>query len=233
MRWWLAIVLGVVLVPAAQAQEAAQKLYEALEQKLSKAKALKFDFAIDGFHDREEEVIKWKGTMILADGNRLKVTFAGQEGKSRIHSTIVSDGKTLADQYQFDGKQPELHTSPVEKKLVDRVVGHLSPIGAYFGIINIPREFRDAALLKLSGFKMVGKDKVADRAAVVIEYQFPLTEKELTTTCKLWLDAQTNLPLKRTLEVPDTGKILFRAVEMYSGWELDLKLPEGTFTLPK
>jgi outer membrane lipoprotein-sorting protein len=231
MRWWLAVVVAVVLVPVVQAQEAAQQLYEALAQKLATAKVHKFDFAIDGFHDQSP--IEWKGTMILAAGNRLKITFTEQDGNVQWHNTIVSDGKTLAKEVQFEGRQPTLQTSTVEKKLVDRVAGHLGPIGAYFGIINLPRESRDAALLKLSGFKMTGKDKVGGRDAQIIAYQFPLWEKGLPVRCKLWLHVQTNLPLKRVLEISDQGEAVVRVVETYSEWELEPKLPEGTFTLPK
>jgi outer membrane lipoprotein-sorting protein len=231
MRWLVAMVGWLTVVSAVHAQDAAQKLYDAMEQKLAKAKAHQFNFAIDGFHDNSP--IEWQGTVILADGNRLKVAFTEQDGNFQWHNTIVSDGKTLAEQVQFEGTQPQVRTATVEKMLVDRVVGHLSPIGAYFGIINIPRESRKAALLKLSGFKMAGKEKVGGREANIIAYQFPFGEKDLPTTCKLWLDAQTNLPLKRVLEISDQGKVLFRAVETYSGWELEPKLPEETFMLPK
>jgi hypothetical protein len=225
-------VAALLLLPvsAAQGQDGAQKLYEAMTQKLAKAKAHKFDFEIDGFSGKS--AIKWKGTMILAAGNRLKVIFAGQDGKFQVSSTIVSDGQTLAEQDEYDGK-PGMRTLDVKEMLVDRVIGHLGPIGAYFGIINILRPQKNAGELKLSGFKTVGKDKVGDRDANVIEYQFPYTSKEFPMTCKLWLDEQTNVPLKRIVEAIEDGQVEFRAVETYSGWELDPKLPEGMFALPK
>jgi outer membrane lipoprotein-sorting protein len=220
----LALALLLLPLSAVQAQDAAaaQKLYEAMEQKLAKAKACRFDFEIDGLFT------KLKGTLLLSSGNRLKLTFAGLDGNDKVRNTIVSDGEKLATQYDLDGHS-ETVTTAADEKLVDRTIGWLTKSGAFVAASNIvDSEHRNAAIMKLSGFKMAGKEKVGGREANVVEYQFLVGKEMLPSTCKLWLDAQTNLPVKRIVEISK-----FRVVETYSNWELDPKLPDDTFTLPK
>jgi outer membrane lipoprotein-sorting protein len=231
MRWLIAVAGWVLLAPVALAQDAAQKLYEAMEQKIAKAKAHKFGFDLDALdHD---EAIKIKGTLILATGNRANMSFQGQEGKRSIKGKVVSDGKTMFTQMDLDGK-PEMKTKPVSDKLFTVLVGYLSRTGLFLGFEIMDRENpKDAAELKLSAFKSAGKAKVGSRDANVIEYMLIPPDSKTPASCKLWLDAQTNLPLKRTLEANRDGKLVFRVVETYMQWELDPKLPEGTFTLPK
>jgi outer membrane lipoprotein-sorting protein len=230
MRWLIAVAGWVLLAPVALAQDAAQKLYEAMEQKLAKAKALSLDFDLE---IARGDGIKLKGALILAAGNRFKLTFEGVSLKLKAKSTMVSDGKTLATQRSFDGK-PESRTEPAPEKFSDIFTGHLSRSGVYWGLEDSHRKNpKEASLLKLSGFKMHPKEKVAGAEANVIEYHLTPPEANIDLMCKLWLDVQTNLPLKRTLVASRDSKVILRAVEIYSQWELDAKLPDGTFTLPK
>jgi outer membrane lipoprotein-sorting protein len=231
MRWLIAVVGWVLLAPVALAQDAAQKLYEAMDQKIAKAKAHKISFDLDALdHD---ETIKVKGTVIVAAGNRANMSFQGQEGKRSIKGKLVSDGKTIFTQMDLDGK-PETKTKPVSDKLFATLVSYLSRTGLFVGFETMDRENpKDAAELKLSAFKSAGKEKVGSRDANVIEYTLTPPDGKGPASCKLWLDTQTNLPLKRTLEANRDGKLVFRVAETYAQWELDPKLPDGTFTLPK
>src|SRR5262245_49565980 len=77
------------------AVDTAQKLYEAMEQKLTKAKAYRFDFTLEIMIPDKKDPAKVKGTVILATGNRLKVTGEGDKDKKTI-TVMVSDGKTVA-----------------------------------------------------------------------------------------------------------------------------------------
>jgi outer membrane lipoprotein-sorting protein len=227
MRWWLAAIGCVVLVPAARAQDAAQKLYEAMEQKVAKAKVQKFDFTVDA---SEGGGLKVKGAFILATGNRLKLTFEGTEGKEVIKGMLLSDGKTMLMQAEIQGK-PEMKTKPVPDKLYDIIIRWLPRGGLFPAMENVDRTNpKDAGTIKLSDFKSAGQEKVDGQGANVITYTLTPPDGKEPVTCKLWLDAKTNLPLKRTL---DDGKGKFRVDETYRGWELEPKLPEGTFTLPK
>jgi outer membrane lipoprotein-sorting protein len=231
MRWLIAITGWMLLAPVVQAQEA-QKLYDALEQKLAKARAYRFGFSIEA-QDRDE-ITKAMGTVIVAADNRLKITFMGMVGKRPTKGTIVSDGKMLVSQGEFDGK-PENKSRPASAKLSSATTAMLSRAGLFVAIdaaveAGAPK---DAAELKIMGLTSIGKEKVGDRDANVIEYQLLPAGEKTPATIRLWLDAQTSLPLKRTLEARDSDKVVFRVVETYNQWEIDPKLPDETFTLPK
>jgi outer membrane lipoprotein-sorting protein len=227
------IVLTLLLAPASigQAQDPAQKLYEAMEQKLTKAKAHKIGYEIDGLDGKRP--VKFKGVLILATGNRVKMTLDGADGKRATNVVIVSDGKTGVRRVETDGK-PATYSWRVHEQYSDFLVGYLSRTGLFAGIQLLHRDHPvDPAMWKLSGFKMIGNDKVGNREANGIEYQLNFADAKIVVTCKLWLDAQTNLPLKRILENNDAGKVEEWSTETYSQWELDPKLPDNIFMLPK
>jgi outer membrane lipoprotein-sorting protein len=230
MRWLIIVVGCLVVVPAVQAQDAAQKLYEAMEQKLAEAKAHKFAFEIDGLGDGVP--MKLKGAMILAAGNRLKMTIDGQVGKMPMKTITVSDGKTLAAHGELEGK-PVKTSQPVDDKLFERLASWLPRAGLLLSFERIvSKNHKVPGQLKFDS-KVIGKDKTGGRDALAIEYQFAFPDDKDMMNCKLWVDEQTNLPLKRILEANRDGKLVLRVVETYTQWELDPKLPEGTFTLPK
>ena len=70
--------------------------------------------------------------------------------------------------------------------------------------------------------------------ANLIEYPIDVGGKgNSKLTCKLWLDSQTGLPVKRVVIWTQGEKSITLVTETYSQWELDPKLPEDTFALPK
>jgi outer membrane lipoprotein-sorting protein len=233
MRWWMAIVGCVVFAGAAQAQDAAQKLYESMEKKCSQAKAQKIDFAAE-VTDRPGGQMTIKGSALLATGNRIKMTFEGTEGNRAMKGTVVSDGKMMVMKGEFDGK-PDSKTQPAPEQLYQTLNGWLIRAGLFLAFESGLRQNpKDASELKLSGFKMLAKDKVGGRDANVIEFQMtPAEAKDSVGTCKLWLDTQTNLPLKRTIEVTRNGKSAERITETYAQWEVDPIIADSVFMLPK
>jgi outer membrane lipoprotein-sorting protein len=219
-------------VSTVQAQDGAQKLYEAMAQKLDKAKAYKFSFIMDA--KESERPIKVSGTVVAAAANRLKLTVEGQDGKRQLKGVVVGDGKTLALQFEVDG-QVQLKTRPVHDKFLGTFTGYISRAGMFAAVEGGLRaqDGDPASELQLSGFKLVGKEKVAGRECNVVQDQIARGDAKVSGTGKLWLDTKTNLPLKRTLELNREGKVELRATETYNNWELDSQLPERTFTLPK
>jgi outer membrane lipoprotein-sorting protein len=227
MRWFITIAAVALVVPAARAQDAAQKLFEQMEQKVTKAKAFKFDFDVDAAEGNRP--IKVKGTLILAVGNKLNIHFEGTENGRAIKGSAVSDGKSLAFRMESEGKG-EGKGKATPEKLSETLTGWVARAGLFMGVEQIDRSSpKDPGMLKLGGFKSAGKEKVGDQEANVIEYTITAPDAKEPAVCKLWLDVKTNLPLKRTLEV--SGKV--SVTEMYAHWELDPKLAEDAFTLPK
>jgi outer membrane lipoprotein-sorting protein len=229
-----ALAVTLLLLPnsAAQAQDEAKKLYEAMEQKVAKAKVQKFDFDMDTIGGSDGQ-LKVKGTLIVAAGNRLKVTIAGQQGDFlTFQGIVVSDGKVLVYKGESNGKPDETRSTPVADTMSEVVSGWLARAGLFVALDQVEKSKpKEPGSVQLANFKILGKEKVDGRDSNVISYVLtPGDGKKETATCKLWLDVQTNLPLKRVTEA-NNGK--FRSVEMYRGWEIDPKLPDGTFTPPK
>jgi len=222
----VALLCLLFAVPAVAAQDGAQKLYEAMEQKIAKAKAFKFAYEAEGAS---------KGILIVATGTRLKSTSERMDGKTAIKVMFVSDGKTLV--FQGDEKRGKA----VSDNFCDFFKGFLNRGGLLVAMDSMAKpasfggkgKLHDPATFKLSAFKMVGKEKVGGRQANVLEYQIMVPAlPSFKATCKLWLDAQDNLPLKRIFVDINNGETN-RVVENYSQWEIDPTLAEDTFALPK
>src|SRR5262249_40998566 len=155
------------------------------------------------------------------------LTWEGKAGEDALKGVFVSDGKTLATKSERAGEQ-DSKSRAASNKLSEYLTGWLARGGLFMTLVYAvsPDEPRDPGQFKLSGFKTAGKDKVRGREANVIEYQAARGNDK--ATCKLWLDVQSGLPLKRVFEF---GK--FPIIETYSQWELDPTLPKTAFTLPK
>jgi outer membrane lipoprotein-sorting protein len=191
-----------------RAEAEGKKLFEALEQKLAGAKGYRVEY--------ESEVLtsmshgRVKGTLALAPGNRMKLVNEFAPADPLLHEpdgkmTFVSDGKTLVLYNTATGKPGK--TEPVMDRVQETLTGWLIRIG---------------------DFKRAGKEKVNGREANIIT--FTLTKGMVgKTSHKLWLDAETGLPLKQVVETQDR----FGVVETYHNWELSPALPEETFALPK
>jgi hypothetical protein len=228
MRSLLALLVWVILGTAAQAQETAQKLYEAMEHKLIQAKARQFNYQID--FKQAGAPGACRGTWIMGEGNRFKCTSEFQSSTQGLKAFTVSDGKTVLTQTEVGCKPtPSLWSSP--PSWVSRSGRFFSRGGQH--LIGSSFSFDEIDEVKPYAFKLVGRDKVGDREANVIEYQVGRASQRRPTTYKLWLDAQTNLPLKRTVEAGGAEAGGSDVVETYSHWDLDPKVPDGVFALPK
>ncbi len=83
---------------------------------------------------------------------------------------------------------------------------------------------------------VVARETLAGRPAVVLiqtlKMDSPGSMDPEFTGSKLWLDAETGLPLQRTygyLATHGAGHKRFRATETYSNWKLDEPLADGLF----
>jgi hypothetical protein len=82
--------------------------------------------------------------------------------------------------------------------------------------------------------KLGKMEKVGDKNAQVVEYALEYKGKgpRPEIACKIWFDPETNLPLKRTLEIRAKGEVFMSGVETFSRWEIDPEVKESQFTLP-
>lgn len=180
---------------------------------------------------------KIKGTLLLAEGG--KIRFDGRasfDGKDE-RMIVISDGKLLRS-IQKDREPKDIE---VAKNFHPALMTALKRAGAVTGFM-VTREGRGLKddikvedLFKMSAFKLGKKEKLGERMAQSLEYQvtFPADGKELTGTVTLWLDAKTQLPLKHVLkaQVPGEGDIVIS--QTYTSFRLDEKIDAKLFELPK
>jgi outer membrane lipoprotein-sorting protein len=206
----------------AQDSDKARKLFEAMEQNLRKAKGYKVDFESAVMTNLGQG--KVKGTLVLAPGNRMKFSFGFFEDNSQPTTAFISDGKLLTILHA--GRLTK--TEPVNDQFQETLTGWGFRIGLFFATTHINDGVQDDyRTLKLSDFKLAGEEKVEGRQAKLIE--FTVTKETIPTRHKLWLDVETGLPLKLVAETTNH----FGIREIYRNWELDPKLPDGAFAIPK
>src|SRR5439155_1024819 len=101
------------------------------------------------------------------------------------------------------------------------------------------KDFEDIEISKLvpaSNFKLAGKDRVIDIEALVIEYAVALNDQYALggkAKVKLWINAQTMLPVKRHLILTGAKENLGLVREVYSEFTLEPRIDAKVFELPK
>lgn len=229
MRWLFSVSL-LVLPTAAMAQEnEAEKLYRSFEKKLAAAKAFKVAFDIDV----NALKLNYKGDVTLAVGNKLRASGAGTQDNKPDSWTLVSDGAKIGLKHNKDGRDSRLELAATPQQLTPYFSGHLLKGGVLVAMqdMNLSRLAENSPdKIGLTGFKIVGKEKIGDRETQVVEYTTQAKEGKLA--CRLWFDSKTNMPLKRTVARSE-GRERFRIVEVYTNWQFDHELKGGEFALPK
>jgi outer membrane lipoprotein-sorting protein len=199
-----------------------------MAEKLTKAKTYTFEFAFEIVEDKEKE-FDHRGSVAVAPNNRIKLTMKGVTRAQPISAVIVCDGKTLVEHLEMAaGAYPMASDGTTTAAFGVWFVR----MGVFECLDNVldrgkPRDF---GKIMLSDFKTVGKEVVAGRGTTIIQLKIEAPYYPKDATCKLWLDNETNVPLKRVVE-GDGGKL--RHMETYANWNFDPKLPDDTFTIPK
>jgi len=231
------VIVSVALPALAQEGKQAEKLFRTFEKKLVAAKALRI--ALEGTAAGIEDVpgvLKYKGTMLLAEGNKARFEMEVEMEGKKQKSNLVSDGAKMIGDDIFEGKSPPKDTP---KKFFEEMIGffkHGGPVVGHVFSSSSSEGVRSVATFKASAFKLGNKEKIGNREAQVIEYKLVLEDApkevaKLSFSEKLWLDVETNLPLKRVF----TGKLKkeFTYTESYSEFTLNPKVDAKLFELPK
>ncbi len=233
-RWPRAVLLGVACMglsaaPPGPNGDGARKRFEAMERRLAGARGYQVEFESDV--TTSLALGKVRGTLLLAPGNRMKVTVEvispdHRQALPGDQFALVSDGKNMAVLVGPGGKPQKVE--PANDRHQDTLTGWGLRIGLFFaatGHVNHGGD-DDYRSLKLSDFKAAGEETVGCRRAEVIE--FKVAKSGVPTRHRLWLDAETGLPLKLAVETREG----FGVAETYRNWVLDPSVPDGTFALP-
>ncbi len=224
------LLLPLLVTALAQAGDDAEKRFKMMEEKITRAAAFQvtFDGKMEGGMGNTGA---FKGTLTVGPNGKARLTanadFMGKTAKLEM----VSDGKKL--KMDAEGKPEPSRDQPKDWRTTLNVI--TARTGLTAGMLLIGRSSRDEgegpfATMKLSDFELLKGEKVNGRAAVVLKYK--LTPKDKTpAVCTVWLDAQTNLPLKRTLYINEGGGVTLS--ETYSNFNLNPRLDDKMFELPK
>jgi outer membrane lipoprotein-sorting protein len=236
MRMWLAPLL-LAAMAGADADKDAEKAFQEMSATLTKAKSFACTFEMK--MDTPEGKGSYKGRLAVAQGNKVRIEMKGEGGGKTMDLLVVSDG---AKSVAVDDKK----TQPIRdttKNMAKNVLTGMARGGIFAPMFlaveavaegEKPGETNVEEMLKVSDFKLGKKEKVEDKNAQAIEYV--LTAASVGSGEKInatvWVDVKTHVPLKRLLTAKIGDKQL-TVTETYSKVEVDGKIDEKTFELPK
>jgi outer membrane lipoprotein-sorting protein len=243
MRWINVLILVCVVAPAYGQQNEAEKLYQAMEKKIRSAKSLQVVVRTELVQDQQPDIVV-TGTLYHAQGNKGRLRMEARiEGKSVYSVVLVSDGKLL---YMKEvGEKGSLEKIPKHLEDTDKstpaLVARIGTISSFFvgqlvvGNTSDPAKmdtFDVDKALPAKGFKLAGTEKIGHRKAHVVEYLIESQHSKVPIKATVWIDAQTQLPLKRAL-IAEFRKVSRRITETYNEFILDPKLDAKLFEIPK
>lgn len=217
----LAVLAIAVLLP--QEKNEAEELFKKMEAKVVGAKTVQLK--LEG--NMEPMEFKIKGELWFGEGGRVKLDLEGKTADMVRSISLVSDGSTIHvsggdDQKSF--KAPETFS-----RLMRTCFARVGFLGSVDGSDSETKAGTEPAeAFTVSDFKMGAKEKVGERSAQAIEFTATKKNDKDTASMTLWIDVETQLPLKRTLTMG--GRILN---ESYSGLKLDERIDAAKFEVPK
>jgi hypothetical protein len=208
-----------------------KKLISAMERKLAEAKTLQVAFEAEHTAGGKGDFGLFKGTSTVAEGNKAHLDGAFlNDGKPTDPWKMVSDGTNLKSQGVYKA------IKPASKKLSEEYRSSLTHGGylmvAFYLSSTAPKEFWP--IFRASDYKLERQEEVGKRKANVLACKLTPTEKakyQGTFSETLWLDVETQLPLKRVVtHAVDGKKSIF--TESYNTFNLAPKLEAKVFELP-
>jgi outer membrane lipoprotein-sorting protein len=239
MRWINLATVLLLAAPGAAQENEAEKLFRAMEKKIRAARSLEIVFEADAT-DPTPGAANFKGQALFGEGNRFRIEVkVSYEGK-KTGGMIASDGKTL---YQKDDEAPA-KTQPAHAEDAERLRafvgrgGILAGLGSFADLATTEpkKDFDLEKTWALTDFKLGAKDKIGAREAQIVECTLTIVMKgRKTDTAKMavWIDTQTQLPLKRRLEAKWGKETTTTYLETYSTFNPDAKIDAKMFELPK
>jgi outer membrane lipoprotein-sorting protein len=240
MRYLLSALVVLALPPRAPAQDnEAEKLFRAMEKKITDANAFKVVVAIDTKGDTKEFVGSYKGFLLLTKDNKARLKVSGVDSGEARNWELVSNGKQVRLRPYAIGVSEvdkEEATLPTPKNLHGHAAARLSRLGVLPNLWRMPVSLVLAAevpkdKLDIWGFQAGGAEKIGGRDARVVRFKMNLSGiKGDDTNFTIWIDAQTLLPLKRVIVLgPRLGQGTI--TELYQEFTLDPKIDAGAFDL--
>jgi outer membrane lipoprotein-sorting protein len=222
-----------LLLPLLAGQEnEAEKLFRDMEKKVLAAKVFSVvgEMQVDGSKGDKSQV---EVSVLLGQGNKARVKATTHVGADKHVLRMVSNGAKMRLRLASDGQPRE---QPTPRQLHETLALTFTRLGLDAGLSPFRPQPPGAAdqapenLLRLADFKTGAAEKVEDRAARVIRYRVSGPGVPGPARITLWLDARTNLPLKRRIYFEKTKG---RITETYKQFLTDPKVDPKYFELPR
>jgi outer membrane lipoprotein-sorting protein len=228
MRWLTATAFLALAIPVSAQPNDAEKLFRAMEKQVREAKTFKVGFDLEADLGKAGPA-KIKGTLTVAPGNKARLDAKGTaDGKERT-LLMIADGKQRLYTEGNDNAKPE----PLEHNLSVALPQILARAGVFAMFETSPGKdaFDIDKQIPASDFKFGIKEKVGTREAQQVQYS--LKPGNLTVQATVWLDIQTNVPLKRVLTGVNPDKQMITVTETYTEITLNPTVDNKIFELPK
>jgi outer membrane lipoprotein-sorting protein len=220
----------LLIAPAAEPNEA-EKLFREMEAKVTKAKSIEcvYEFKIEAGGRTGSA----KGTLLIGEGNKVRVETSGEFAGMKENNTKVSDGmKGVLDVNKNSPPQSvpkwlhEAHRAAITR------AGLLEPAFVVQPPGQKDTEFQLESKYQVADFKLGKKEQVGEQEAQVIQYTLKASGNRVTFAVSVWVDTKTQLPLKRVFTgMLDDQKI--SVSETFTKLNLDAKIDPKQFELPK
>jgi hypothetical protein len=234
MRWLAVLPVLCVVGPASAQENDAEKLYRAMENKVRTAKTLQVAF--DGEFDAQVIKATMKGMLYATKGNKTRVEGDLEIGGKTQKMLTITDGKVKYSKLIGEGK---VDPNPRDIDQLDAMApGMLARVGmvGQFVFVKLadpnkkPEPFDLDKEVPIKNFKLGAKEMVGNRSAQVVEYQVDVMGK--TAQASVWIDTQTQLPLKRLVILQEKGQT-GRISESYETFTVNATLDPKLFDIPK
>jgi hypothetical protein len=228
--------LPVLVAVLGQPGDDPEKIYRAMEAKITKADTLqaKFQGLVEsgsGGGGGPGPNTTFKGKMTVGDGNKAHMDIAAQFGGKASNLVVVADGTKVLT--TADGASIPFQISATTMRSLMNVsltrTGVLPPL--FMASANA--EGKDANPLdtyKVSNFKKVKTTNLGGRDAVVIQYEMTIPNMA-PVHCTVWVEIATLLPIKRVLLMPFFGTEQ-RFTEIYGDYTFNTKADPKLFVIP-
>jgi outer membrane lipoprotein-sorting protein len=251
-RWFLALTVATLTFPARAAEDEAEKLFRQAEKELLAAKTVRVEFDLKtGNADGGNQA---KGTLVLGEGDKLRIDCAGSLGKVQFRAaTRIGDGTKVHTFHS--GEKPSTRDSP--KGLGKALRG----LAARPGILLEFDAIATTETSKVSDFKLGAGEKFGGIEVRIVEYTvsvqgrvekgpdgrplrmvslyaggptigFPV-EGPVKVPAKVWIDTKTNFPAKLELRWAPAVAKGYREFTETLRFTVNGKLDEKLFEPPK
>ncbi len=215
---------------AEQQEDEAEKAFRAMEQRLLAAKTLRFAFAMTIEVDTRED--KLKGTVTLGEANRASINVNGTMSGKPLEMLMVSDGAKMVAKVVGSPTQGPRDTPRGAGALILGTVARAGVFAGLFYSVNDKKEPELDDLFQVTDVKIGARQKIAGKDVLVLEYVIGFRGAKEKGRVTLWVESKSHLPLKRVFTINDASHKV-RVMEVYEGTEIDAKVDDKVFELPK